>query len=48
MIIKVDKSDDFKEKNKKLISEYDGHVYYNDQEDEKYEILNESKKKIVK
>ena len=45
MIIKIDKSDDFKEKNKKLISEYDGHVYYNDQEDEKYEILNENKKK---
>ena len=48
MIIKVDKSGDSKEKNKKLISEYDGHVYYNDQENEKYQILNENEKKIVK
>tara|TARA_B100000927_G_C16167677_1_gene350036 strand:+ start:123 stop:260 length:138 start_codon:yes stop_codon:yes gene_type:complete len=45
MIIKVDKSDDFIQKNKKLISEYDGHIYNDDQEDEKYQILNEDNKK---
>ena len=45
MIIKVDKSDDFIKSNKKLISEYDGHVYNDDQDDEKYQILNENNKK---
>ena len=41
MIIKVDKSDDFKEKNKKLISEYDGDAYFKEEEEKKPEFLKE-------
>ena len=42
MIIKVDKSEEFKKTGRKLISEYDGHEYYDEKEEEKPQFLNEN------
>jgi len=42
MVIKVDKSEEFKKSGRKLISEYDGHEYYKDEEEEKPQFLNEN------
>ena len=44
MVIKVDKSKEFKKTGRKLISEYDGHEYYDEKEDEKPQFLNENSK----
>ena len=44
MVIKVDKSEEFKKSGGKLISEYDGHEYYDEKEDEKPQFLNENSK----
>ena len=42
MVIKVDKSKEFKKTGRKLISEYDGHEYYDEKEEEKPQFLNEN------
>ena len=42
MVIKVDKSEEFKKTGRKLISEYDGHEYYDEKEEEKPQFLNEN------
>ncbi len=42
MVIKVDKSEEFKKSGRKLISEYDGHEYYDEKEEEKPQFLNEN------
>jgi len=44
MVIKVDKSEEFKKTGRKLISEYDGHEYYDEKEEEKPQFLNENSK----
>jgi len=44
MVIKVDKSEEFVKSGRKLISEYDGHEYYDEKEEEKPQFLNENSK----
>ena len=44
MIIKVDKSEEFKKNGRKLISEYDGDNYFKEDEDEKPQFLSENSK----
>ena len=44
MVIKMDKSEEFKKTGRKLISEYDGHEYYDEKEEEKPQFLNENSK----
>ena len=44
LVIKMDKSEEFKKTGRKLISEYDGHEYYDEKEDEKPQFLNENSK----
>ena len=44
MIIKVDKSEEFKKNGRKLISEYDGDDYFKEDEDEKPQFLSENSK----
>tara|TARA_B100001094_G_C17639397_1_gene534311 strand:- start:262 stop:393 length:132 start_codon:yes stop_codon:yes gene_type:complete len=43
MIIKVDKSEEFSKKGKKLISEYDGDAYFDEKEEKKPQYLEEGK-----
>jgi len=42
MVIKMDKSEEFKKSGKKLISEYDGHEYYDEKEEKKPQFLSEN------
>ncbi len=44
MVIKVDKSEEFKKTGRKLISEYDGDDYFKEDEDEKPQFLSENSK----
>jgi len=44
MVIKVDKSEEFNKSDKKLISEYDGDGYFEEEENKKPQFLNESQK----
>jgi len=44
MIIRVDKSEEFKKNGRKLISEYDGDDYFKEDEDEKPQFLSENSK----
>lgn len=44
MVIKVDKSKEFIQSGKKLISEYDGDGYFKEDEEKKPEFLSESQK----
>ena len=41
MVIKIDKSDEFIESGRKLISEYDGDAYFKEEEEKKPEFLKE-------
>ena len=41
MVIKIDKSDEFIESGRKLISEYDGDAYFREEEVKKPEFLKE-------
>ena len=41
MVIKMDKSQEFVKSGRKLISEYDADVYYEEKEDEKPQFLKE-------
>ena len=41
MVIKMDKSEEFKKSGRKLISEYDADIYYEEKEEKKPEFLKE-------
>ena len=42
IVIKMDKSEEFKKSGRKLISEYDGDEYFKEEEEEKPQFLKES------